>query len=116
MRCLISVSDFALGILPLCDINARGDAHSQNINPCFSELRVFADTGASARMDLAGSLSGLYQLTDSRRLLGDATQTDWAQFDDVDINFNSPNEPDSVTTDARDDSYRDSPGVRYQPK
>jgi hypothetical protein len=47
--------------------------------------------------------------------LGDATQTDWAQFDDVDINFNSPNEPDSVTTDAWDDSYRDSPGVCYQP-
>jgi long-chain fatty acid transport protein len=96
-------------------INIKGDADSQNINPCFAELRVFVDTGASANMDLAGLLSGLYQLTDSWSLLGDATQTDWAQFDEVGINFNSPNQPVSVTTDAWDDSYRHSFGVRYQP-
>jgi hypothetical protein len=60
-------------------INIKGDADSQNTNPGFAELRVFADTGASANMDLAGSLSALYLLTDSRSLLGDATQTDWAQ-------------------------------------
>lgn len=78
---------------------------------------MFSDTGVTAEVDLPASaaVSGLYQLTDGLSFLGDVSWTDWSQFHELRIEFDNPNQPDSVTTEAWDDSFRYSLGVRYQP-
>lgn len=99
------------------DTDVEGDADFQDINPAFASFNVFSDTGASAGVDLPASLSlsGLYQVTDRWSLLGDVTWTDWSQFNELRVKFDNPNQPDSVTTESWNDSYRYSLGVGYQP-
>ncbi len=99
------------------EIEAEGDANFNNINPAFAGAGLFTDTGATAEVDLPASLSlsAVYELTDGLSLLSDVTWTDWSRFDELRIDFQNPNQPDAVTTEAWEDSYRYSLGLRYQP-
>jgi len=98
-------------------IEARGEADFDSISPAFATSGLFADSNGSAEIDLPASLSlsSLYQFTDVWSLLGDVTWTDWSQFDELRLEFDNPNQPDSVTTQDWVDSYRYSLGLRYQP-
>ncbi|MGH8502259.1 MAG: OmpP1/FadL family transporter [Gammaproteobacteria bacterium] len=99
------------------EIEARGDVDFENISPAFTASGLFADSGGSAEIDLPASLSvsALYQLTDAWSWLADVTWTDWSQFDELRVQFDNPAQPDSVTDESWDDSYRYSLGLRYQP-
>jgi long-chain fatty acid transport protein len=98
-------------------IGAKGDADFENINPAFSASSLFTNTDATAEVDppASFSVSALYQLTDQWSRLGDVTWTNWSQFDELRIDFDNHSQPASITTEAWEDSYRYSLGVRYQP-
>lgn len=98
-------------------IEARGEADFDNISPAFATSGLLADSSGSAEIDLPASLSlsSYYQFTEAWSLLGDVTWTDWSQFDELRLEFDNPSQPDSVTTQDWEDSYRYSLGLRYQP-
>jgi long-chain fatty acid transport protein len=99
------------------EVDANGEADFENINPAFAATGLFADSGGRTEIELPASLSAsaVYQFTEQWSLLGDVTWTDWSQFDELRLDFDNPNQPDSVTTQDWDDSYRYSLGLRFQP-
>lgn len=98
-------------------IDVEGDADFENINPALGGSGLFADGSGSTEIDLPASLSvsALYQFTEQWSLLGDVSWTDWSQFDELRLEFDNPVQPDSVTTQGWEDSYRYSLGLSYQP-
>ena len=59
------------------------------------------------------SLSYAHQVDDIT-YLADVTWTGWSSFEELRIKYANPAQPDSVTTEAWDDSYRFSLGMDYQ--
>ncbi len=76
---------------------------------------AFADTEAQSEVTLPASASVSYwqQVNDKVALMADATWTNWAVFDELRIHYANPNQPDSVTTEAWQDTWRYSVGMNY---
>jgi len=77
---------------------------------------LFQDGDVTAEVDLPAmfSFSGAYQLNDKVQLLGDLTWTGWSSFEELRIEFDNTNQPDSFNTQDWEDVFRVSAGVNYQ--
>ncbi|MCW8923675.1 MAG: outer membrane protein transport protein [Gammaproteobacteria bacterium] len=76
---------------------------------------VFVDTGLNASVTLPQSLSmSVVHDMDELTLLADITWTGWSSFDELRIRYDNALQPDSVTTEAWDDTLRYSFGADYQ--
>lgn len=76
---------------------------------------AFVDTGLKASITLPQSFSvSLAHEMDTITFLADVTWTGWSSFDELRIKYDNPNQPDSVTTEDWDDTFRYSFGVNWQ--
>ncbi len=77
---------------------------------------AFIDTDLKATVTLprSASLSAYHKLTGKLALLADATWTEWSVFEELRIKFDNPNQPDAVTTEDWDNTWRFSLGAIYQ--
>lgn len=84
--------------------------------PGFAALGVFRETDASATVDLPdfGSLSVFHQLNSAWAVMADVTWTNWSRFDELRVEFDNPAQPDAVTPENWDDSYRVAAGATYR--
>ena len=75
---------------------------------------LFINTGLSAEITLPQSLSvSLSHTMKQWQLLADVTWTGWSSFEELRIKYDNPNQPDSVTTEAWEDTFRYSIGADY---
>jgi long-chain fatty acid transport protein len=102
------------------DIDVDGDADfSYADNPVVEQIMegsdLFTDTGLGAKVTLPANLSvSIAHRVDKFTWLADATWTGWSSFDELRIEYDNPNQPDTVTTENWDDSWRYSVGFDYQ--
>ncbi len=76
---------------------------------------AFVDTGLSAEVALPPSLSvSASHQVDEITYLADITWTGWSAFEELRIEYDNENQPDSVTTEDWDNSMRYSFGIDYQ--
>lgn len=77
---------------------------------------AFADTGAKAEVELPPTLSfgGSYTIGEVT-LLAEAAWTQWSSFDELRVQFDNPNQPDSVTAEDWDDSWFYAAGTAWKP-
>lgn len=97
-------------------IKAKGDANfSVPASAAFAPSGgLFLNTGLSADVTLPQtfSLSVAHDL-DKWKLLADITWTGWSSFDELRIKYDNPLQPDSVTTEDWNDTFRYSIGADY---
>lgn len=75
----------------------------------------FIDTGLKAGITLPASLSlSVAHETGDITYLADITWTGWSSFDELRIKFDNPSQPDGLTTENWDDTFRYSVGFDYQ--
>ncbi len=76
---------------------------------------AFVDTDLEATVTLPESisLSFYHELNNKLALLADTTWTGWSSFEELRIEFDNPAQPDGVTTEDWDDSWRVSLGAIY---
>ncbi|MCP4236982.1 MAG: aromatic hydrocarbon degradation protein [Aestuariibacter sp.] len=76
---------------------------------------LFLDSDITAGVTLPASLAlSVAHRVDSITYLADITWTGWSSFDELRINYQNANQPDSVTTEDWEDSMRYSAGLDYQ--
>ena len=77
---------------------------------------LFTDTDLKAAVTLPDSLSfSVYHSYNSQfAIMADATWTGWSKFDELRIKYDNPVQPDSVTTEDWNDSWRFSLGVHLR--
>ena len=76
---------------------------------------LFVDTGVNASVTLPQSLSvSVVHNMDALMLLADVTWTGWNSFDELRIHYDNASQPDSVTTEAWDNTLRFSFGADYR--
>ncbi|VAW67784.1 Long-chain fatty acid transport protein [hydrothermal vent metagenome] len=76
---------------------------------------AFQDTNIKGRVTLPQSFSmSLKQDISDVTLLADITWTGWSSFDELRIQYENPFQPDSVTTQSWDDTFRYSLGADYK--
>ncbi|MDH5632212.1 MAG: outer membrane protein transport protein [Gammaproteobacteria bacterium] len=94
-----------------------GDAEfSVPVNASFMTASgYFTDTGAEASVTLPAStsLSLHYAFDDKTNIMADATLTQWSSFDELRVVYDST-QPDSVTTEDWQDSWRIAVGGDYR--
>jgi long-chain fatty acid transport protein len=78
-----------------------------------SGLFLDSDIGADVTLPASFSFSLSHQV-DKITYLADITWTGWSSFDELRIEYDNPAQPDSVTTEDWDDSFRYSFGIDYQ--
>ena len=78
-----------------------------------SDLFIDSDIEASVTLPASLALSLSHQ-EGSITYLFDITWTGWSSFDELRVEYDNPAQPDSVTTEDWDDSYRYSVGIDYQ--
>ena len=102
------------------DIEVEGKAdfsYATNplVEPIITGAGLFTDTDIEAEVTLPASLSfSVAHQVDKFTWLADMTWTGWSSFDELRIEFDNPNQPDSVTTEDWDDTMRYSIGFDYQ--
>ncbi|MGH8727627.1 MAG: OmpP1/FadL family transporter [Burkholderiales bacterium] len=99
------------------DIDAEADFNVPALlAPGFAALGVFRETDASAAVDLPdfASLSVFHQLNSAWAVMADVTWTNWSRFDELRVEFDNPVQPDAVTPQNWDDSYKVAVGATYQ--
>jgi long-chain fatty acid transport protein len=76
---------------------------------------LFLNGGGKADITLPETafLGGSHKLHDRWTLLGELAWTRWSRFDELRIQFDNPAQPDSVTDESWDDTWRASLGVDY---
>ena len=74
---------------------------------------VDADARADLTMPDSASLAIAHQVGERMTLLASVTWTGWSDFEELRIEFDS-NQPDSVTTEQWDDTYRVAAGLDYR--
>lgn len=75
---------------------------------------LFIDTGLRAEITLPQSFSvSLSHDINKWQLLADITWTGWSSFEELRIKYDNPNQPDSVTTEDWNDTFRYSIGADY---
>ena len=99
------------------DVEVEGEADfavPANTSFVYSS-NLFLDSDISADVTLPASFSvSLSHRVDKITYLADITWTGWSSFDELRIEYDNPAQPDSVTTEDWDDSYRYSFGIDYQ--
>ncbi|RKZ67452.1 MAG: transporter [Gammaproteobacteria bacterium] len=76
---------------------------------------AFVDSGLSAAITLPQSFSiSVAHEMEKLTLLADVTWTGWSSFDELRIKYDNPAQPDSVTTEDWEDTFRYSIGVDWQ--
>jgi len=76
---------------------------------------AFQDTKLKAKVSLPQNLSvSVKHNMDEVTLLADVTWTGWSSFQELRIQYSNPFQPDSVTTEAWEDSFRFSIGADYK--
>ena len=102
------------------DIEVEGDADFTVPNNAVVQAFVggaglFEDTGIGAEVTLPASFSGSVAHEVSKfTWLADITWTGWSSFDELRIEYDNPDQPDSVTTEDWDDPFRYSIGFDHQ--
>jgi long-chain fatty acid transport protein len=121
---------FNLGVLYACENGRRlglayrsaidheleGDASFDTPDPArpLQAMGLFRDTGGAADLRLPDTVTaGIYQpVGGSLALLADVAWTQWSRFDELRVRYGS-NQPDSVTEENWDDSFRYAVGLNY---
>jgi long-chain fatty acid transport protein len=94
---------------------AATDLASATVGGVIGATGLFVDTGLGAKVTLPASFSvSVAHTVDKFTWLADATWTGWSVFDELRIEYDNPAQPDSVTTEDWDDSWRYSVGFDYQ--
>jgi len=76
---------------------------------------AFIDTGINAGVTLPASLAlSIAHKVDNITYLADITWTGWSSFDELRIIYDNPAQPNTVTTENWDDTFRYSIGFDYQ--
>jgi long-chain fatty acid transport protein len=76
---------------------------------------AFVDSDIDVDVTLPDSFSiSLSHQVDKITYLADVTRTGWSSFDELRIVYDNPAQPDTVTTEDWDDSWRYSFGIDYQ--
>ncbi len=99
----------------------EGDAKFKN-DPTFQAVldasgsTAFTNTGVEAAADLPASfsISAAHDANEKIQLLADITWTQWSSFEELRVKFDNPAQPDSVTTENWDDTFRYSVGINYK--
>jgi long-chain fatty acid transport protein len=98
--------------------NLDGDATFQNTPVIPSPLggNLFENTSASAAIDLPETISVSYVRDMNARLtlLADVTYTGWSGFEELRVKYDNPGQPDAVTTEDWNNTWRYSLGMNYQ--
>ncbi|MGB5276723.1 MAG: outer membrane protein transport protein [Gammaproteobacteria bacterium] len=77
-------------------------------------LGIFIDSGIKAEVTLPQSFSvSLAHERDKWTWLADITWTGWSSFQELRIKYDNPNQPDTVTTEDWNDTFRYSVGADY---
>ncbi len=75
---------------------------------------AFTDTTLSSTVELPASASlSYFQSLNDFDIMADITWTDWSVFKELRIQYDNPNQPDSVTTENYQDQWRFAVGGRY---
>lgn len=84
--------------------------------PVQAATGLFTDTGASSAVKFPdyGSLSLYHRVSDRWALMGDVSFTHWSLFEELRFRFDS-GQPDGVTTEKWEDSWRYALGVTFDP-
>ncbi|MGH8771477.1 MAG: OmpP1/FadL family transporter [Burkholderiales bacterium] len=77
---------------------------------------AFRDTSASASVDLPdyASVSLFHEISSAWAVMADLTWTNWSRFEELRVKFGNPAQPDAVTPENWDDSYKVAIGATYQ--
>jgi long-chain fatty acid transport protein len=94
----------------------EGDADFTGTPAVFSGLGVFTDTGIEAAFDTPElvSLSVVRELNPEWTLSFDLTRTGWDKFQELRVQFDNPNQPDSVQPENWQDVYKASIGADWR--
>jgi len=94
----------------------EGDAKFDDIDTVLRGAGFFVNTDASAKVDLPAtlSISGYHQIDSRWALMGDITWTQWSNFEELRIKYDSGNQGDTVQPENWDDSLRYSLGMHYR--
>jgi long-chain fatty acid transport protein len=99
------------------DVDVEGDADFKvpaTAAPVLSS-GAFVDTGLYASITLPQSLSvSVAHDYGNLKVLADITWTAWSSFEELRIKYRNPNQPDSVTTEEWEDTFRYSLGVDWK--
>ncbi|MFZ5907372.1 MAG: OmpP1/FadL family transporter [Nitrospirota bacterium] len=95
----------------------EGDADFSRTPASLIAAGVFTDTDVKADITMPDSfsVSAFQQINPQWAVMGDFTWTNWRVFKKLDVDFDNPNQPNSVTREDWEDSYRTSLGVTYTP-
>jgi long-chain fatty acid transport protein len=108
---------FGLSYRSEIDLDLEGDADftvpSAAAFVMSGGLFLDSDIDASVTLPASLALSVAHQV-DKITYLADITWTGWSSFDELRIEYENPNQPDSVTTQDWDDTLRYSVGLDYQ--
>ena len=99
------------------DIDVEGDADFKVPTAAAPVLSsgAFVDTGLAASITLPQSFSvSITHSYEKLKVLADITWTGWSSFDELRIEYDNPNQPDSVTTEEWEDTFRYSIGLDWQ--
>lgn len=99
------------------DHTIKGDVDFSNVPAGLAPIPVFKNTGAKAEITVPDSLSVsfFHSFSPEWMIMADFTWTDWSLFKELRIKFDNPYQPDSITSEEWQDSYRYSLGLSYVP-
>lgn len=108
-----------LGVSYRSEIDIEVDGEADFTVPASSSFvfanNVFIDSGVSAEVALPASFSvSVAHQVNKITYLADITWTGWSSFEELRIEYDNEDQPDSVTTEDWDDSMRYSLGIDYQ--
>ncbi len=111
--------DTRIGVAWRSEINAKVEGKAAFSVPLAAApvlgSGAFQDTRLQAKVVLPQNLSfSVKHNVNKLILLADITWTGWSSFDELRIQYNNPFQPDNVTTEAWEDTFRYSLGMDYQ--
>lgn len=94
----------------------EGDVDFRGVPSGLHPYPIFKDTSAEADLTLPDSLSiSIYHEFNPEWIItADFTWTNWRLFEDLIIKYDNPNQPETITTEKWQDSYRYSIGLTYK--
>jgi len=77
---------------------------------------LLTDSDVTAEVDLPATfmISVAHELNDDIELLADVTWTGWSSFEELRVEYENPDQPDTVSLQEWDDVIRVSAGINYQ--
>jgi len=100
------------------EVSAQGKAKFHTpaaAQPIIDSTGAFVDTRLKAKVTLPQNISvSMKHDVSDFTLLADVTWTGWSSFDELRIQYANPVQPDSVTTEAWEDTFRFSIGADYK--